>query len=128
MDLHAPLLRAIYPLLFGACVLGIWKLTSLYVPATRKPVMGWLALTAGWAWFLFVGGGAIGLLLLRGPWPPTNGWFALMSGITACPLIGWLLRNRARLQVSGWQQFGAAVLLVTLGRFALMVWPQPHPL
>jgi hypothetical protein len=103
-------------------------MVSLYRPAMTKMILPWFAVMAGWAWFLFAGGGGLGLLLLRGPWPPTNGWFALMSGIAACPLVTRLLRNSTRLQVSGWQQFSAAILLVSLGRFALMVWPQPHPL
>ncbi|HEX5257279.1 MAG TPA: hypothetical protein VFW35_00690 [Sphingomicrobium sp.] len=127
MDLQSPALRVVYPLLFGACVFGLWRLVNLYVPA-KKRAFARVAIVVGWAWFLFAAGGGLGLLYLRGPWPPTNGWFALMSGLAACPLMGWLLRNRAHLQVSGWQQFGAAVLLVSLGRLALFVWPQPHPL
>jgi hypothetical protein len=121
-------MRAIYPLLYGAGIFCLWKLASLYGPATTKRILAWLAVIAGWAWFLIAGGGGFGILLLRGPWPPTNGWFALMSGLAACPLLARLLRNSARLQVPGWQQFGAAVLFVSLGRMALTVWPQPHPL
>ena len=121
-------MRAIYPLLYGAFIFCLWKLVSLYLPAGRKRTLAWLAVIAGWAWCLFAGGGGFGLLLLRGPWPPTNGWFAMLSGLAACPLIGQLLRKSPRLEVSGWQQFGAAVLLVSLGRMALTVWPQPHPL
>ena len=121
-------MRAIYPLLYGASIFCVWKLMSLYLPAARKTTLAWLAVIAGWAWCLFAGGGGFGLLLLRGPWPPTNGWFAMLSGLAACPLIGQLLRKSLRLEVSGWQQFGAAVLLVSLGRIALTVWPQAHPL
>lgn len=121
-------MRAIYPLLYGASMFCLWKLVSLYVPSARKTALPLLAMIAGWTWCLVAGGGGLGILILRGPWPPTNGWFALMSGLVACPLIGRLLRNYARLPVSGWQQFGAAVLLVSLGRIALTVWPQPHPL
>lgn len=51
-----------------------------------------------------------------------------MSALAACPLIGRLLRDRARLPVSETLQFAAAVLLLSLGRLALTVWPQPHPL
>lgn len=121
-------MRVIYPLLYGACIFGLWTLATYFLPAAKKPALARLAEIAGWAWCLAVGGGALGLLLLRGPWPPTNGWFALMSALAACPLIGRLLRNRVRLPVSGSQQFAAAVLLVSLGRLALTVWPQPHPL
>jgi hypothetical protein len=35
---------------------------------------------------LVAGGGGLLLLLKKGPWPPTNGWFALLSGLAACPL------------------------------------------
>ena len=121
-------MRAVYPLLYGAGVYCLWKLVSLCVPPASKTAFAWLAMIAGWAWCLFAAGGGLGILLLRGPWPPTNGWFALTSGLVACPLIGRLLRNYARLPVSGSQQFGAAVLLVSLGRIALIIWPQPNPL
>jgi hypothetical protein len=115
---------AAFSLLFGLAV------AALHDWSTRRPSPRfiWLAVIAGWAWTLFAGGGGVGLLLLRGPWPPTNGWFALMSGISACPLTGRLLRNSAGLKVSGWLQFGLAVMLVAAGRIALVVWPQPNPL
>ena len=119
---------AIYPLLYGAIIFCLWKLVSLYRPEATKQILARLAVIGGWAWCLLAGGGGFGILLIRGPWPPTNGWFALMSGVAACPLIGRLLRNHAHWKVSGWQQFGAAVLLVALGRLALTVWPQPNPL
>jgi hypothetical protein len=121
-------MRALYPLLYGIFIFCLWKLVSLYRPASTQRILAWVAVVGGWAWCLFAAGGGFGLLLLRGPWPPTNGWFALMSGLAACPLIGRLVRNSARLKLSGWQQFSAAVLLVSFGRIALSVWPQPHPL
>ena len=127
MPFHLPG-NAIYPLFYGAGIFFLWKLATLYLPTASKRIFPWLAVIAGWAWCLLAGWGGFGILLIRGPWPPTNGWFALMSGFAACPLIGRLLRNSARLKVSGWQQFGAAVLLVSLGRLALTIWPQPHPL
>lgn len=128
MIVDAALMRAIYPLLYGACIVALWKLVGLYRPTATKRTLAWLAVVAGWGWCLFAAGGGFGILLLRGPWPPTNGWFAVMSGLAACPLIAQLLRKSANLKVSGWQQFGAAVFLVSLGRLALTVWPQPHPL
>jgi hypothetical protein len=111
-------------LLFG---FGVAALRTWHTSRTDR-AFAWPAIIAGWAWCLFAGGGGFGLLLIRGPWPPTNGWFALLSGLAACPLIGRLLRNSARLKVSGGQQFGAALLLIALGRIALAVWPQPNPL
>jgi hypothetical protein len=47
-------------------------------------------------------------LCTRGPWPPTNGWFALLSGIAACPLLAWSLKKYAGISVSGWLQFAAS--------------------
>ena len=120
--------RAIYPLLFGASIFCLWKLVGMYRPSATNKILGWIAFAAGWVWCLFAGGGGFGILLIRGPWSPTNGWFALMSGLVACPLVGRLSRNSTRLRVSGWQQFGAAMLLISLGRLALTVWPQPNPL
>jgi hypothetical protein len=121
-------MRVIEPLVYGACIFALWTLAILYLPAATRPALARIAGVVGWAWCLFVGAGALGILFLRGPWPPTNGWFALMSALAACPLIGRLLRDRAHVPVSGTQQFAAAVLLVSLGRLALTVWPQPHPL
>jgi hypothetical protein len=58
---------------------------------------------------------------MRGPLPLTNGWFALLSGIAACPLSGSLLRKHARLPMSGRAQFAAAALLFLAGRVALLL-------
>jgi len=78
---------------------------------------------AGWAWAIVAGGGGLGLLISRGPWPPTNGWFALLSGLAACALLGWSLKKYARVRVSGWIQFFLAVFFFVAGRVALTVWP-----
>jgi hypothetical protein len=107
---------------FGVAALQAWS------TGRTNRAFAWLAIIAGWAWFLFAGGGGFGLLLLRGIWPPTNGWFALLSGVAACPLIGQLLRSSARMKISGWHQFGAASVVIAVGRLALNVWPQPNPL
>lgn len=87
-----------------------------------RPALAWLGWIAGWTWALAAGGGGIWLLVTLGPWPPTNGWFALFSGIAACPLTGWML-NKAGVSVSGWAQFTAAALIFVAGHIALMVWP-----
>jgi len=52
--------------------------------------LGWIAV---WAWTIVAGGGGLLLLLEKGPLPLTNGWFALLSGISACPLTASLLRS-----------------------------------
>jgi len=76
---------------------------------------------AAWGWLLFAGGGGLGLLILQGPWPPTNGWFAMFSGIAACPLWPGILRKHARVTLSAKVQFAIVVLLVVAGRVALVV-------
>lgn len=74
-----------------------------------------LAQIAGWAWFLIAGVGGLMLLIHEGPWPVTNGWFAMFSGIAACPLTGRLLRK------PGWAQFLAALLIMIAGRVAVVL-------
>ena len=63
---------------------------------------------AGWAWAALAGGGGLWLLWTRGPWPPTNGWFALFSGLAAWPLTATTLRALAGIKVSGLAQLGGA--------------------
>jgi hypothetical protein len=41
---------------------------------------------AAWIWALVAGVGGLMLLIKEGPLPVTNGWFAMFSGIAACPL------------------------------------------
>ncbi len=80
-----------------------------------------VVLMAAWGWMLVAGGGGLGLLILQGPWPPTNGWFAMLSGISACPLWPSLLRKRANVTLPCWLQAAIVVLLVIAGRVALIV-------
>jgi hypothetical protein len=88
-----------------------------------KPNSSRVAWVAGWAWCLLAGGGGLWLLITRGPWPPTNGWFALMSGLAACPFIGLVLRSKGTLRVSWRHQFSAAAIIFVLGHAALTIWP-----
>src|SRR2546425_13366805 len=78
--------------------------------------LGWLA---AWAWTIVAGGGGLGLIITRGPWPLTNGWFALFSGISACPLTAWLLKKYVGITLSGWARFAIAFLFIVLGRLVL---------
>ena len=59
------------------------------------------------------------LLIREGPWPLTNGWFALCSGLSACPLTAWLLKRYAQFEPSGYLRLGAAVFFFIAGRIAL---------
>jgi hypothetical protein len=82
-----------------------------------------LAWVAGWAWTLIAGGSGLWLLYTCGPWPPTNGWFALVSGVAACPLIGWLLKKYASVNLLAWVQFAVALFFFVAGHVALTIWP-----
>jgi hypothetical protein len=72
------------------------------------------------------GGGGFLLLLQRGPWPLTNEWFAMMSGISACPATAWLLRKYAGITVSGRVQFATALAFFIAGRIALLYAARPN--
>jgi hypothetical protein len=78
-------------------------------------------LFAGWGWaFLTIVGGA-GLIIILGPWPPTNGWFALFSGLAACPATAWVLKKYRGINFPGWARLLAAALIIMAGRFALVI-------
>jgi hypothetical protein len=79
-------------------------------------VVEWLL---AWAWTVVAAGGGIGLLVREGPWPMTNGWFALCSGISACPLTAWLVKRCTGYAPSGYVRLGAAVLFIVAGRIVL---------
>lgn len=90
----------------------------------EQSLRGWGAVIvkiAAWGWTLIAGGGGLGLLILQGPWPPTNGWFAMFSGVSACPLWPSFLRQRAKVNLPGWVQPVIAVSLAIADRVALIV-------
>ena len=73
---------------------------------------------AAWVWTLLAAGGGVMLLIERGPWPLTNGWFALLSGVAACPLTARLARRTLGIAVSGRVRFAAAALIWLAGQIA----------
>jgi hypothetical protein len=73
-----------------------------------------------WAWALVAGVGGLMLLIEKGPLPITNGWFAMFSGIAACPLTASLLNKYAHVQVPGYIQFAVALLIFLAGRVAVV--------
>ena len=81
-------------------------------------VIAWLV---AWGWALIAGVGGFLLLVHQGPLPITNGWFAMFSGIAACPLTARLLKKYARLMVPSYVQFAVALLIFISGRFAGVV-------
>ena|SRR6266567_2831867 len=80
--------------------------------------LGWLA---AWAWTIIACGGGFGLLITRGPLPLINGWFALFSGISACPPTASLFKKYAGITVSGWARFAIAFLIIVVGRLVLKI-------
>jgi TctA family transporter len=83
-----------------------------------------LALTGeilAWIWFVLAGIGGFLLLLQRGPWPLTNGWYALFSGLSACPLVALALRKTTGIRIRGWWRLAGAAFFLVAGRIALLV-------
>jgi hypothetical protein len=80
-----------------------------------------IAWVVAWLWAIVAGGGGLWLLWTRGPWPLTNGWFALFSGVSACPATSWIFRKYAGVTISGPVRFAAATFFFVAGRIALAV-------
>lgn len=97
--------------------------------AARKVTIA-IARISAWAWFCVAGIGGLALLIHQGPWPITNGWFALFSGIAICPLLAFLLKKYSGLVVSVPVQFFVALLILIAGRISVVFvlhrpfWPQ----
>jgi hypothetical protein len=91
---------------------------KIIIPTTSCTALSWIA---AWAWTIVAGGGGLLLLWTKGPWPLTNGWFALLSGVSACPATGWFLKKYAGVTVSGYVRLAAAALFFVAGRIALAV-------
>lgn len=79
-----------------------------------------IALMVAWGWALLAGIGGLVLLIHEGPWPITNGWFAMLSGVAACPLSGWLLKRYAGIKIPIWAQLATALLIMIAGRIAVV--------
>lgn len=86
----------------------------------RKIAIG-VALVLSWTWAIVAGIGGFVLLVHEGPLPITNGWFAMFSGIAACPLAARFLHRYARLAVPLYLQFGVAMLIFVAGRVAVVL-------
>ena len=78
-----------------------------------------IATTVAWAWALLAGIGGLVLLLHEGSLPIPNGWFALFSGIAACPLTA--LEETCRRRVPLHAQLTVALLIFIAGRVAVVV-------
>lgn len=80
--------------------------------------LGWVG---AWIYAIVAGGGGLWLLGTKGPLPLTNGWFALFSGVAACPLTARLFQRYAGITLSGRTRFAAAALCWLAGRVALLI-------
>lgn len=79
---------------------------------------------AAWAWFILAGLGGLGLVIERGPWPPTHGWFAMFSGLALWPVTAWAGKRYLGLALPFWVRLGVAALFIFAGRLALIfLWP-----
>jgi hypothetical protein len=87
--------------------------------------MAWAGWGLAWAWTLVAGAGGLSLLVAKGPWPLTNGWFALASGIAACPLSARLVAMLAGRPPSGLMRFSVAAGFYLAGHAALALSGQP---
>jgi len=80
-----------------------------------------VAWIVAWAWMLVAGIGGLALLIHEGPLPITNGWFAMFSGIAACPLTASLLKKYVNVAVSVRAQLAVALLIFIAGRVAVVI-------
>jgi len=87
----------------------------------RKEWIRILGLIAAWAWTILAAGGGVMLLIEKGPWPLTNGWFALFSGIAACPATAWFAKRAFGIAFSGRTRFAVAALIWLAGQIARRV-------
>jgi hypothetical protein len=91
--------------------------TKTTAPRQWARTVGWIV---AWVWTVVAGGGGLMLLFEKGPLPLTNGWFALFSGVAACPLTVFFFKKCAGITVSGWVQFAVAMAFFIAGRIALV--------
>ena len=96
-------------------------------PRARK-FLRTVAVVAAWGWTLLAGVGGFLLLLRLGPWPLTNGWFAMFSGIAACPLLPALLRRALRIEVRWRVLVAIAAAIMLAGRITVAVQPPRPPI
>src|SRR6476646_10909442 len=105
--------------ILGAAVFAVSVLSA--ENSRLKRAADIIALIFAWVWALLAGVGGLVLLIHEGPLPITNGWFALFSGIAACPLTATISKKYAHVTIPGYVQFLVALLIFIAGRIAVAV-------
>lgn len=111
-------LFALYAVLLLAAVVAAMAANKPATVLTRTGLV--FARVVAWTWGLLLSIGGLALLIHEGPWPLTNGWFALFSGLSACPLSAWLLKRYANIKVPLSAQLAIALLISIAGRIAVV--------
>lgn len=110
---------AIYAILLLAAVAAAWAASKPATLLTRTGLV--FAQAVAWIWGVLLSIGGLALLIEQGPWPLTNGWFAMFSGLAACPLSAWLLKRYANIKVPLSAQLVIALLISIAGRIAVVL-------
>lgn len=108
----------IYAVLLLAAVAATLAAHKPATPLVRTGLI--FAQIVAWVWGILLSIGGLALLIDEGPWPLTNGWFAMFSGIAACPLTAWLLKRYAGIKVPLGAQLAIALLISIAGRIAVV--------
>src|ERR1700744_821900 len=74
-----------------------------------------------WVWAILAGVGGLALPIHEGPLPITNGWFAMFSGIAACPVAGGVFERDGGSEMPFPAQLAVALLIFIAGRVAVVV-------
>lgn len=109
---------AIYAVLLLAAIAAAWTANKPTTPFTKTGLV--FAQAVAWIWGVLLSIGGLALLIDQGPWPLTNGWFAMFSGLAACPLSAWLLKRYANIKVPLSAQLVIALLISIAGRIAVV--------
>ena len=112
-------LFAIYAVLLLAAGTAASVANRPATPSTRAGLV--FAQAVAWVWGVLLSIGGLALLIDEGPWPLTNGWFAMCSGIVACPLTARLLERYANIKVPLSVQLALALLISIAGRIAVVL-------
>ena len=110
---------AIYTVLLLAAIVAALTANKPTTPLTKTGSV--FAQAVAWIWGVLLSIGGLALLIDEGPWPLTNGWFAMFSGLAACPLSAWLLKRYANIKIPLSVQLAIALLISIAGRIAVVL-------